>query len=82
LKTLELSPLNLDKIWNGSQHSMYNLTVLIVDNCGELKYLFSSTMVESFVSLKRIEISNCNLMNEIIATESRNDVTIALNEVW
>jgi hypothetical protein len=55
---------------------------LIVENCGELKYLFSSTMVQSFVNLTRLEISNCNLMNEIIATESRNDVTIALNEVW
>jgi hypothetical protein len=61
---------------------MYNLTVLIVENCGELKYLFSSTMVQSFVNLKRLEISNCNLMNEIIATERRNDVSIALKEVW
>ncbi|WJX81760.1 hypothetical protein P8452_64604 [Trifolium repens] len=81
LKSLKLSPLNLHKIWNDSQHSMYNLTVLIVENCGELKYLFSSTMVQRFVNLTRLEISNCNLMNEIIATESRNDVTIALNEV-
>jgi hypothetical protein len=81
MKTLKLSPLNLDKIWNGNQHSMYNLSVLIVENCGELNYLFSSTMVQSFVNLKRLEISKCNLMNEIIATESRNNVTIALNEV-
>ncbi|KAK2414220.1 hypothetical protein QL285_036836 [Trifolium repens] len=81
LKTLKLSPLNLHKIWNDGQHSMYNITVLIVENCGELKYLFSSTMVQSFVNLKRLEISNCNLMNEIIATERRNDVTIALKEV-
>ncbi|XP_045792994.1 disease resistance protein At4g27190-like [Trifolium pratense] len=81
LTTLKLSSLNLDKIWNDNQHSMYNLSVLIVENCGELKYLFSSTMVETFVNLKRVEISKCNSMNEIIATEWRNDVTIALNEV-
>ncbi|CAJ2632646.1 unnamed protein product [Trifolium pratense] len=81
LTTLKLSSLNLDKIWNDNQHSMYNLSVLIVENCGQLKYLFSSTMVETFVNLKRVEISKCNLMNEIIATERRNDVTIALNEV-
>ncbi|XP_045792992.1 disease resistance protein At4g27190-like [Trifolium pratense] len=81
LTTLKLSSLNLDKIWNDNQHSMYNLSVLIVENCGELKYLFSSTMVETFVNLKRVEISKCNSMNEIIATERRNDVTIALNEV-
>jgi hypothetical protein len=61
---------------------MYNMTVLIVENCGELKYLFSSTMVQSFVNLKRLEISNCNLMNEIIATKRKNDVAIALKEVW
>jgi hypothetical protein len=54
----------------------------MVEKCGELKYLFSSTMVQSFVNLKRLEISKCNLMNEIIATERRNDVTIALKEVW
>ncbi|CAJ2670261.1 unnamed protein product [Trifolium pratense] len=81
LTTLKLSSLILDKIWNDNQYSMYNLSVLIVENCGELKYLFSSTMVETFVNLKRLEISKCNLMNEIIATERRNDVTIALNEV-
>ncbi|WJX81759.1 hypothetical protein P8452_64603 [Trifolium repens] len=81
LKTLKLSPINLHKIWNDSQQSMYNMTVLIVENCGELKYLFSSTMVQSFVNLKRLEISNCNLMNEIIATERKNDVAIALKEV-
>ncbi|GAU35302.1 hypothetical protein TSUD_389270 [Trifolium subterraneum] len=81
LKTLKLSSLNLDKIWNHNQHSMHNLSVLIVENCGDLKYLFSSTMVQSFVNLTWLEISKCNLMNEIIATESRNDVTIALNEV-
>ncbi|GAU21795.1 hypothetical protein TSUD_176400 [Trifolium subterraneum] len=81
LKTLKLSSLNLDKIWNHKQHSMYNLSVLIVENCCELKYLFSSTMVESFVNLTRLEISKCNLMNEIIATESRNDGTISLNKV-
>ncbi|KAK2360643.1 putative disease resistance protein [Trifolium repens] len=76
LETLKLSSLNLNKIWDENQHSMYNkLTILIVENCGELKYLFSSTMVQSFVNLTRLEISNCNLMNEIIAQT-------ALNVVW
>jgi len=60
---------------------MYNLTVLIVENCGGLKYLLSSGMVESFVNLKLLEISKCNLMTEIIATDQRNNGTIALKEV-
>ncbi|XP_058755538.1 uncharacterized protein LOC131628728 isoform X2 [Vicia villosa] len=80
LETLKLSSLNLNKIWD-NQHSMDKLTVLVVENCDGLKSLFSSTMVGSFENLKRLEISKCNLMNEIIATEKRNDVTIALKEV-
>jgi len=52
-----------------------------VENCGGLKYLLSSGMVESFVNLKLLEISKCNLMTEIIATDQRNNGTIALKEV-
>ncbi|MCI16953.1 CC-NBS-LRR resistance protein, partial [Trifolium medium] len=57
---------------------MYNLTSLIVDNCGGLKYLFSSTIVASFKNLKHLEISNCPMMEEIIAKDERNN---ALEEV-
>lgn len=71
----------MNKIWSENQHSMNNLTSLIVENCGGLKYLLSSTMVESFKSLKRLEISKCHLMEEIIATEKRNNGTFALKEV-
>ncbi|XP_061364302.1 uncharacterized protein LOC133307764 [Gastrolobium bilobum] len=81
LDTLKLSSLNLNKIWDGSQPSFSKLANLIVENCGELKYLFSSTMVGSFNSLKRLEISKCHLMDEIIATEERNNDASALNEV-
>ncbi|WJX37912.1 hypothetical protein P8452_25628 [Trifolium repens] len=73
LDTLKLSSLNLNKIWNDNHHSMCNLTSLIVESCGGLKYLFSSTMVESFKNLKHLEISNCPLMEEIIAKEERNN---------
>ncbi|WJX37909.1 hypothetical protein P8452_25625 [Trifolium repens] len=73
LDTLKLSSLNLNKIWNDNHHSMSNLTSLIVESCGGLKYLFSSTMVESFKNLKHLEISNCPLMEEIIAKEERNN---------
>ncbi|WJX17439.1 hypothetical protein P8452_07357 [Trifolium repens] len=70
LDTLKLSSLlNLNKIWDDNYDSMDNLTSLIVDNCGGLKYLFSSTVVESFKNLKHLEISNCAMMEEIIAKE-------------
>ncbi|KEH17603.1 Rpp4C4, putative [Medicago truncatula] len=57
---------------------MCNLTSLIVDNCVGLKYLFSSSLVESFMNLKHLEISNCHMMEEIIA---KNDGNNALKEV-
>jgi hypothetical protein len=58
---------------------MYNLTSLIVDNCGGLKYLFSSTVVGCFKNLKHLEISNCAMMEEIIPKEEGRG---ASEEVW
>ncbi|XP_058724247.1 uncharacterized protein LOC131595793 [Vicia villosa] len=78
LDTLELRSLNLSKIWDDNHYSMYNLTSLILENCGGLKYLFSSTVVGSFKNLKHLEIRNCPLMEEIIVKEERNN---ALNKV-
>ncbi|KAK2454202.1 putative disease resistance protein [Trifolium repens] len=76
LDTLKLSSLpNLNKIWDDNYHSMYNLASLIVDNCGGLKYLFSSTVVGCFKNLKHLEISNCALMEEIIAKEEGNNAS-------
>ncbi|CAJ2639482.1 unnamed protein product [Trifolium pratense] len=57
----------------GMTITMCNLTSLIVESCGGLKYLFSSTMVGSFKNLKHLEISDCPLMEEIIAKEERNN---------
>jgi len=71
----------LNKVWGDNQQSYYKLTNLVVDNCGELKYLFLSSMVGSFINLKRLEISKCSLMVEIIATEEKNNLTDASKEV-
>ncbi|XP_039690162.1 uncharacterized protein [Medicago truncatula] len=79
LDTLKLSSLlNLNKVWDDNHQSMCNLTSLIVDNCVGLKYLFPSSLVESFMNLKHLEISNCHMMEEIIAKKDRNN---ALKEV-
>ncbi|XP_004514678.1 uncharacterized protein [Cicer arietinum] len=82
LDILKLSSLNLNKIWDDNHHSMYNLTTLIVENCGGLKYLFSDSVVGSFMNLKHLEISNCPLMEEIIAKdqETNNGSNNALKE--
>ncbi|XP_045824890.1 uncharacterized protein LOC123917261 isoform X2 [Trifolium pratense] len=73
LDTLKLISLNLGKFWDDNHQSMCNLTSLIVENCGGLKYLFSLTMVGSLNNLKHLEISNCPLMEEIIAKEETNN---------
>ncbi|XP_045824892.1 uncharacterized protein LOC123917265 [Trifolium pratense] len=73
LDFLKLSFLNSNKIWNDNHRSMCNLTSLIVESCGGLKYLFSSIMVKSFENLKQLEISNCPLMEDIIAKKERNN---------
>ncbi|CAJ2673481.1 unnamed protein product [Trifolium pratense] len=76
LDTIKLSSLlNLNKIWDDNYDSMHNLTSLIVDNCGGLKYLFSSTVVGSFNKLKHLEISNCAIMEEIIAKEEESNAS-------
>ncbi|MED6217321.1 hypothetical protein PIB30_016510 [Stylosanthes scabra] len=86
LESLKLSSLGLNKIWKDNRHSFYKLTNLIVENCDGLKYLLSSTMVESFPNLTRLEISKCHLMEEIISAEERDDddiVTVEeLKQIW
>ena len=44
------------------------LTKLIVDGCDTLKYLFSSSMVESLIQIEVLEISNCKLMEVVTIT--------------
>ncbi|KAK2454227.1 hypothetical protein QL285_001814 [Trifolium repens] len=74
LDTLKLSSLlNLNKIWDDNYDSMYNLTSLIVDNCGWLKYLFSSTVVGTFKNLKHLEIRSCAMMEEIIKAKEEGN---------
>lgn len=72
-----MSSVKLNKIWDDDQHSaaahsLSNLAKLIVEDCGDLKYLFSFSMVRSLSNLKQLEISNCDMMKEIIGTERRN----------
>jgi hypothetical protein len=81
LDTLELNSLNLNIIWGDNQHSFSKLTNLVVENCGGLKYLFLSSMVGSFINLKRLEISKCSLMEEIIDTKETNNGTDDSEEV-
>ncbi|KAI9112157.1 hypothetical protein K1719_016680 [Acacia pycnantha] len=76
LKTLKLSSVNLKTIWDDSSapYLVHNLANLTVEDCSGLKYLFSSSMVGSLSNLKQLEISKCDMMEEIIATQEIDGV--------
>ncbi|EOY20453.1 NB-ARC domain-containing disease resistance protein, putative [Theobroma cacao] len=46
-----------------------NLIRLIIEDCGKLKRLLSSSMIRSLEHLKSFEISDCKCLREIIFTE-------------
>ncbi|GKV45636.1 hypothetical protein SLEP1_g52698 [Rubroshorea leprosula] len=73
LKTLTLSSINIKLIWN-NQLSLISsfaqhLAELKVINCSNLKYLFTFSMVKSFVQLKELGISGCEMMEVVILIE-------------
>ncbi|KAI4354364.1 hypothetical protein L6164_003234 [Bauhinia variegata] len=84
LETLKLSSINLKKLWDDSQFltscCVQNLTKLIVEGCGNIKYLFLSSMIGSFSKLKMLEISNCHEMEEIVAAEEGRNEGVNLAE--
>ncbi|XP_028794527.1 uncharacterized protein LOC114750147 [Neltuma alba] len=61
----------MEKIWDDDYLSavnwVHNLANLIVEDCRGLKYLFSSSVIGSLLKLKHLEISKCEMMEEIIA---------------
>ncbi|EEF49757.1 phosphoprotein phosphatase, putative [Ricinus communis] len=73
LKILKLFSINIEKIWHAHQLEMYasiqHLASLTVDGCGHLKHALSSSMVQTLVHLKKLEVCNCRMMEEVIATE-------------
>ncbi|KAF8038079.1 hypothetical protein BT93_B0820 [Corymbia citriodora subsp. variegata] len=60
---------SLGHIWNKNpQRASYfrNLRTLKVQNCENLRFLFSSSMAKALGQIKEIEIESCELMEEII----------------
>ncbi|KAB5529267.1 hypothetical protein DKX38_019348 [Salix brachista] len=70
LEDLKLSSIEVEKIWQDQpvelSYGFVRLTSLIVEGCRNLKYLFTTSMVESLAQLKRIELRDCVSMEEII----------------
>ncbi|XP_043808039.1 disease resistance protein At4g27190 [Manihot esculenta] len=70
LADMNLVGINVEMIWP-CQHkalspSIEKLTTLIVDGCGNLNFLFTSSIVGSLAHLKVLEICDCKSMEEVI----------------
>ncbi|XP_052724933.1 uncharacterized protein LOC108346442 isoform X2 [Vigna angularis] len=72
LENLNLSSLNIHKIWS-NQHSssvcFQNLIKLVVKDCDKLTHLCSLPMASHLKKLKSLVISGCPIMEKIFETE-------------
>ncbi|XP_040959541.1 uncharacterized protein [Gossypium hirsutum] len=70
LQHLELSFVNIHEIWHHpSSPSVGCLKTLQVKRCHNLKYLFPSFLVKDLVQLRRLQILDCNMMEQVILTD-------------
>lgn len=76
------SIMKLEKICHGilTQESFGMLKVLEVGNCNKLKNLFSFFIARGLLKLKDIEVTYCNMMEEIIACDGEDDAHDLNNE--
>ncbi|KAF8039017.1 hypothetical protein BT93_B1535 [Corymbia citriodora subsp. variegata] len=75
LESLFLKNLNkMEKICHDclSPESFSKLKIVKLDNCGEIKHLFPSSMKKIFLQLEEIEISRCQSMQQIV-TDAKAD---------
>ncbi|KAJ6950431.1 hypothetical protein NC651_004176 [Populus alba x Populus x berolinensis] len=73
LEALQLSSLpvpDMRCIWKGLV--LRHLTTLVVRKCERLTHLFTGNMIISLVQLKVLEISTCDELEQIIATDIDN----------
>ncbi|KAE8698142.1 hypothetical protein F3Y22_tig00110602pilonHSYRG00230 [Hibiscus syriacus] len=72
LKELDLDSINgIEKLWHYDQHPIISfgvqcLTSSSVNGCHGLKYVCTLSMVKSLVHLKRLLVSHCDQMEEVI----------------
>ncbi|XP_060974351.1 uncharacterized protein LOC115695606 [Cannabis sativa] len=72
LEYLTIKRMNIEMLWPdqlvvlSSSSYMQNLTSLGVEGCHNVKYLFSFSLAQKFVSLKSIEVKDCEAMEDII----------------
>ncbi|KAF7850501.1 hypothetical protein BT93_L5452 [Corymbia citriodora subsp. variegata] len=86
LRELTLSDLSsLGHIWNRNPPRtlcFQNLRTLKVQNCENLRFLFSSSMAKALRQIKEIEIVSCKLMEEIIdVQEEESDQATTIDTI-
>jgi len=73
LEDLLLSSIKVEKMWHDQPAvqppCVKNLASIAVESCSNLNYLLTSSMVQSLAQLKRLEICNCESMEEIVVPE-------------
>ncbi|XP_039032170.1 uncharacterized protein LOC120167145 [Hibiscus syriacus] len=73
LEDLELSSISIQRAWKHkllATHSYaQNLICLTIRGCHNLNCLFSSSMVKSFVHLKKLTVENCENLENVIFLE-------------
>ncbi|XP_039032248.1 uncharacterized protein LOC120167247 isoform X1 [Hibiscus syriacus] len=73
LEDLEQSSINIQRVWRHkllSTHSYaQNLTHLTIECCHNLNFMFSSSMVKSFVQLKMLKVENCENLENVISAK-------------
>ncbi|KAK3441825.1 hypothetical protein EUGRSUZ_B02105, partial [Eucalyptus grandis] len=76
LESLFLENLNkLEKFCCGcfTPESFSKLKIVKVDNCGEIKHLFPSSMTRILLQLEEIEIRKCHLMQQFVADAEEDE---------
>ncbi|XP_065853543.1 uncharacterized protein [Euphorbia lathyris] len=76
LKDFKLSSIDIQKMWN-----CQSLTSLVINGFRNLKFLFSSSVAESLVNLKKVEISNCGMMEQVIAMDGHEEQMMRLLKI-
>lgn len=79
LKHLKVSLVKIEKIWYnlGMSSFIENLTILNIDGCSNLEYLFSSSVVlNCLIHVKSLEVSNCKSMKEILQMEKLGNIVL------
>ncbi|KAE8675384.1 Cc-nbs-lrr resistance-like protein [Hibiscus syriacus] len=73
LEDLELSSINIQRVWKHkllSTHSYAkNLTRLTIEGRHNLNFMFSSSMMKSFVQLKMLKVENCENLENVISAK-------------